>query len=110
MENARINSFFLVIKLSDTILLVSVVPILAPIMMGIALCRSNDPEATNATIMEVVVELLWISAVTSRPIKRLIKGLAVTSSIDATVPAPIYPRDVTSRSMETRNNANVPPM
>jgi len=89
VENALPNSFFFVIKLRETILLVSVVPILAPIIIGIALCISMEPEATKATIIEVVVELLWISAVISKPIKRLINGFVVTSSIDATVPAPI---------------------
>jgi hypothetical protein len=110
VEKAPKNSFFFVMKLSDTILLVSVVPIFAPMMIGIALCKSIDPEATSATIIEVVVELLCINAVTSSPIKRLIKGFAVTSRIEATVEAPMYPRDVTSRSIDVRNIARVPPM
>ena len=58
MEIARINRFFFVIKDSETILLVRVVPIFAPIIMGIARCISSEPDATIATIIEVVVELL----------------------------------------------------
>ena len=50
--------------------------------MGIALCMSNEPDATIATIIEVVVELLCMRAVISRPMKRLTNGLAVTSRTD----------------------------
>ncbi len=35
-----------------------VVPMLAPIMIGTALSNVNEPEATRATVMEVVAVLL----------------------------------------------------
>ena len=38
--------------------LVIVVPMLAPMIIGIAACSEMDPEATNATTIEVVAELL----------------------------------------------------
>jgi hypothetical protein len=43
---------------NDTIVLVIVVPTLAPIIIGIALRSVIEPEATNATTNAVVVELL----------------------------------------------------
>jgi len=81
-EKAFMNSCFFVIKLRETKVLVSVVPILAPNIMGIARCISSEPLATMATIMEVVVELLCIMAVTSNPINKLTKGFVVISSMD----------------------------
>lgn len=57
--------------------LVMVVPTLAPIIMGIALCNVIDPEATSATTMAVVVELLWIMAVISNPMNSAVNGLEV---------------------------------
>ena len=61
--------------------LVIVVPTLAPMMMGIALSSVIDPDATNATVNAVVVELLWIIAVMSNPMKSAAKGLAVATNI-----------------------------
>lgn len=55
---ARLNSFFLLMNPRETIVLVIVVPTFAPIMIGVALCSVIDPDATNATTREVVVELL----------------------------------------------------
>jgi len=75
------NSFFLLINPSETMVLVIVVPTLAPIMMGIAFCRVKDPEATKATINDVVVELLWIIAVISNPINNPLNGFDVASKI-----------------------------
>jgi hypothetical protein len=63
--------------------LVIVVPILAPIIMGTALSRVRAPDATMATIMEVVVELLWTIAVLSNPINKLMKGLEVAFIISS---------------------------
>jgi len=71
------NSSFFVKKLRATILLVSVVPIFAPMIIGMACAKSIDPDATIATIMEVVVELLCIMAVVTIPMNKLIKGLLV---------------------------------
>ena len=68
--------------------LVIVVPILAPMMMGTAPCKESEPEATKATVMEVVAELLCISAVTSNPINKPVKGLDVANRIVSETPAP----------------------
>jgi len=38
------------------------------------------PEATIATVMDVIVELLWINAVDSNPIKSAIKGSSAAPS------------------------------
>ena len=38
--------------------LVMVVPTLAPMMMGTALSNVSEPEATSATVMDVVAVLL----------------------------------------------------
>jgi dolichyl-phosphate-mannose--protein O-mannosyl transferase len=72
-------------KLKDTNVLVKVVPIFAPIIIGIASENSIEPDATIATIMEVLVLLLWIMAVIKRPIKRLIKGFAVRFIIESAI-------------------------
>ena len=71
------NSFFLLINPSDTIVLVMVVPTLAPIMIGIPLSSVIDPEATRATTRAVVVELLWIIAVISNPMNKAVNGFEV---------------------------------
>jgi len=71
------NSSFLVMCPSDTRVLVTVVPILAPMMMGIAFLSVRKPEATRPTVMDVVVEELWIMLVTRIPIRRLANGLDV---------------------------------
>ena len=71
------NSFFLLINPSDTIVLVMVVPTLAPIMIGIPLSSVIDPDATRATTRAVVVELLWIIAVISRPMNNAVNGFEV---------------------------------
>ena len=52
------KSFFLLMKPIETMVLVIVVPTFAPIMMGMALSMVIEPEATNATTIAVVVELL----------------------------------------------------
>ena len=55
---ALLNSFFLLMKPSDTIELVMVVPMFAPIMIGTALSNVIEPDATSATVSDVVAELL----------------------------------------------------
>jgi hypothetical protein len=56
--NARLNSFPLLICPMDTIILVTVVPMFAPIIMGIAPAKFNAPLLTIPTINDVVVEEL----------------------------------------------------
>ena len=83
------NSFFLAMNPSETIVLVMVVPMLAPMMMGMAPRKETDPDATNATTIEVVAELLCKIALTNKPMNNPVKGLVVASSI---VSAAVLPR------------------
>ncbi len=53
---------------SDTRKPVTVVPMLAPIMMGVACIRVIIPAFTKPSTMTVVAEELWITAVTAVPI------------------------------------------
>ena len=78
---ALLNSFRLGRKPSETIVLVMVVPTLAPMMMGTALSRVSEPDATNATVIDVVAVLLWMMAVISRPMNKAAKGLEVARMI-----------------------------
>ena len=57
-ENARINSFPLLICPIDTIVFVTVVPMFAPIIIGIAPVKVTAPLLTIPTIIEVVVDEL----------------------------------------------------
>lgn len=75
------NSFFLLIKPRDTMVLVMVVPTFAPIITGVAFSRVIEPEATNATVSEVVVELLCNIAVISKPMNNPVNGFAVATTI-----------------------------
>lgn len=66
--------------------LVIVVPMLAPIIMGMAFGIVIEPDATSATVNEVVVELLCNMAVISSPINNPVKGLEVANKmVSATV-------------------------
>jgi len=75
--SARLNSSLLVTWLMATSVFVTVVPMLAPMTIGMALRTLNAPEATNATTIEVVVEELCIMLVAKRPTNRPINGLDV---------------------------------
>jgi len=68
--------------------LVIVVPMLAPMIMGTAPSRVSDPEATKATASDVVVELLWIIAVTNNPMNNPVKGFDVANKMVLLTSAP----------------------
>lgn len=87
-----------------------VVPTFAPIMIGIALCMGIEPEATKATTSDVVVELLWIIAVLSNPIKSAVKGLDVAITIVAAAVLPKCCNEVTINSRANTKSSNVPKM
>lgn len=70
-------------------MLVMVVPTFAPMMMGTAPSSVMAPEATSATTIDVVAELLWMIAVISNPMKRPVKGFEVARII---VSAAVFPR------------------
>src|SRR5688572_12237025 len=94
----------------DTMVLVMVVPTLAPMIMGMALSMVMDPEATNATTMAVVVELLWIMAVMSRPMNNPVNGLEVARIIVSAAVLPRCCKDETMRSSAKMNSTRVPAM
>ena len=56
---------------------VTVVPIFAPITIGMAHLTERMPEATKATTIDVVVPELWIILVAKIPINKPTKGLDV---------------------------------
>ena len=78
---AFLNSLVFVMYPIDTMVLVRVVPILAPITMGIALERLMVPDATAATAKVVVVLLLCKSAVASKPMNKPMYGLEVAEMV-----------------------------
>ena len=61
--------------------LVIVVPMLAPIIIGMALSTEIDPAATNAITSDVLVELLCSRAVIRIPMKSPLKGFDVAKSM-----------------------------
>ncbi len=62
-------------------MLVIVVPMFAPMIIGTAPCSESDPEATKATVREVVVVLLCKIAVTNNPINNPVNGFDVANKI-----------------------------
>lgn len=89
------------------IVLVIVVPMLAPIIIGTAVFRSIDDDATAVTIMAVVVELLCIKAVDNSPINRPINGLEAALIISSIAPSPVSLNDSPMRSRANRK-MNIP--
>merc|ERR1719427_295341 len=59
--------------------LVTEVPMLAPMMIGMAGRTGRIPEATMETVMEVVVEELWRRTVPNKPIIKPVIGLLSTA-------------------------------
>lgn len=104
------KSFFLLMKPMDTIVLVIVVPTFAPMMIGTALSIVMAPEATSATTMAVVVELLCMMAVINSPINKAVNGLEVASMIVSAADLPKCCRDDTIRSNAKMNKTRVPKM
>jgi hypothetical protein len=77
--NALLNSSFRVMWPRATSVHVTVVPILAPITIGIALLMERTPDATKATTMDVVVPELCIMLVARIPMNKPTKGLEVVA-------------------------------
>jgi hypothetical protein len=72
---APLNSAFRVMCPKETSVFVTVVPMFAPIIIGIAVPKSRVPLAIRATTMEVVALLLWIKEVASMPANNPAMGL-----------------------------------
>lgn len=87
-----------------------VVPTFAPIMTGVAFSSVIEPEATNATVNDVVVELLCNIAVISRPMNNPVNGFAVAKTIVSITFFPRCWREEVIRSRANRNKRNVPTM
>ena len=79
LPNPLLNSILRVIWVKDTRRAVTDVPILAPIIMGIAFVTFSAPPATKPTTIDVVEEDDCMIEVTRIPIKRPTKGLVVVS-------------------------------
>lgn len=84
----------------ETIVLVMVVPILAPIMMGIAPCRVMTPPATKPTVIDVVVEELWMMLVVNIPMSSPTIGWDVVSIKVSANPFPMSLKEVHISWME----------
>ena len=78
-ENARSNCSTSVTCVRDTKVLVMLVPILAPITIGMAVLTLRPPAATNDTITEVHVEELCTKTVKRIPIISPTIGLDMMS-------------------------------
>ncbi len=101
--NARRNSSFRVMCPSDTMAQVTVVPMLAPMMMGTAFSIDSMPAATNPTTVEVVMDELWTMLVARIPMKRPTSGLDVVAIRRSEKPAPNISNPVPSNLTLTRN-------
>ena len=98
----------MLIKPRETIVLVIVVPMLAPMIIGTALCRVIEPEATSATTSEVVVELLCNIAVIRSPMNSPVNGLDVANKMVSATFLPRCCRDDVIKSRENKNKINAP--
>ncbi len=75
-------------------MLVTEVPILAPIIIGIALATFKTPPPTRPTTMDVVEEEDWIREVARIPINKPTSGLVVVCIRLVASPLPNIFRDV----------------
>lgn len=107
---ARLNSFRLLINPSETMVLVMVVPTLAPMIIGMALSMVMEPEATKATTRLVAVELLCSMAAISNPINNPVNGLEVARRIASAAVFPRCCRDEIIKSSANTNSTSVPSM
>ena len=99
---ARWNSVRRFMEVMATMVLVTVVPMLAPMMMGTALVTVSAPPATMPTTIEVVLDELWISEVASRPIIRPITGLVVVAISCSLNPLPSILKAAPNRAIAHR--------
>ena len=90
--------------------LVIVVPMLAPIITGVAFSSVIEPDATRATVREVVVELLCSIAVISRPINNPVNGFAVAKTMVLITFLPKCWSEKVIRSRANRNSKKLPAM
>ena len=84
-------------------MLVTVVPRLAPMIIGTASSAPTTPEATRPTMTEVDTDDDWTSTVASRPTKRPPRGFETPSKRPSTKPAPMVLKPPLSSSTPVRN-------
>ena len=106
---ARLNSSGLVMWPIETIVFVTVVPMLAPMMTGMAPSMESVPVATRVTVRLVVVEELWTRLVTRMPVMRPSSGVLVAplsrpSRSNELFEIPLIPVPITSSAITNRNS------
>ncbi len=99
---ARSNSWERVTWPIDTIVFVIVVPMLAPMMIGMATEMLSAPEATRPTTIVVVVEELWIRLVARNPMMSPARGSDAVDTNCSAKPRPAILKAALIRSMEKK--------
>ena len=85
------------------IVLVTLVPTFAPMMIGIARATSRPPAATRPTVIDVIDDELCMKLVARVPMKRPTNGFDVAASSCSTTPSP---RRSNARPMSARLTKN----
>ena len=98
----RRNSAERLILASETSVLVTEVPMLAPMIMGMALATVRALLPTSPTTMEVVLEELWTTEVDRMPMKRPTMGFEVPAIKASAKPFPNSFIELPMRSMLRR--------
>ena len=88
---------------TETSVFVTLVPMLAPMTIGIAPLTSSAPPATRPTAIEVVVDELWTRLVARMPMKRPTKGLEVVVRSCSANPRPKNLKESPISVMLTKN-------
>ena len=101
--NALLNSIRLEICPNDTKVFVIVVPMLAPIIIGIAVSIVNAPPATSPTTSDVVVEELCIILVATIPIINPENGFVVILISVSANPCPNELNECPKSFIESKN-------
>ena len=96
---ARRNSSRRVIWAIETRVLVTEVPMLAPMMIGIAPSMVSAPAATSPTVIEVVVDELCTRLVARMPTRSPTNGFAVRAISSSANP---FPKSLNDRPIRSR--------
>lgn len=100
--NARLNSAECRTWPSDTSVFVTVVPMLAPMIMGTASSTPTTPAATRPTITEVLADEDWTSTVPRIPTHRPAIGFVTAENSCSWVSAPMISMPASSEETPTR--------
>ncbi len=88
---------------SDTSVLVTVVPMLAPMIIGTASSTPSAPEATRPTITDVDAEDDWTRTVPRMPMHSAAIGLSAAENRRSWVSSPMILMPDSSDDTPTRN-------